>query len=213
MLQHPRKSKYPNSRAYSLLFYAFNVVVIILIILALMFAGGFIRFANKTSNMHDSLSNTHISSGEAIVVLTGGTNRLKQAIKLLEKKNDTKLLISGVHPNTTKQQLQKLTNSDKALFDCCVDIDHKALDTVGNATETTAWAKENGFQSLIVVTSNYHMPRSLLLLNRAAPNLTFMPYAIKSTKLNYKNWNSNWHTFNVLFKEYTKYLLTYWNFI
>ena len=53
---------------------------------------------------------------------------------------------------------------EPVLADCCLDIGYLAQDTIGNAEETRAWAQAWGFRRIVVVTSNYHMPRSLLEL-------------------------------------------------
>jgi hypothetical protein len=40
---------------------------------------------------------------------------------------------------------------------------------LGNAIETRRWAESRGFRSLIVVTSNYHMPRALAEIAHQLP--------------------------------------------
>jgi len=54
-------------------------------------------------------------------------------------------------------------------FECCVDLDYTAVNTIGNAVETRRWALNHGFHSLVVVTSNYHMPRAMLELSHQLP--------------------------------------------
>lgn len=103
---------------------------------------------------------------DAIVVVTGGQGRLDQAVQLFKKGYGKKLLISGVHPNYSDQTLRsklRLTNDQIA---CCIDLDRRALNTVANATQTAQWAQRNKLNSLILVTSAYHMPRTLLEMRR-----------------------------------------------
>ena len=61
-------------------------------------------------------------------------------------------------------------------FTCCVDIDHSATNTIGNAIETRRWVKARGFQSLIVVTANFHMPRAMVELGHELPDVALVPY-------------------------------------
>ena len=117
-----------------------------------------------------------------------------------------RLLISGVNPVADADDLRRATGAEQALFDCCIDIDHAALDTIGNAAESARWAAENGFASAILVTNNYHMPRSLLEMRRADPSLRIVPYPVVNTPLGGGEWLRNPEALRVLFTEYTKYL-------
>src|SRR5690606_26336791 len=132
---------------------------------AALFAGGFGWFANHVSHLATPESP---EKADAIIVLTGGISRLDAALNLLETGKGKRLLISGVHPSATRRQLQIATGGDKALFSCCIDIDHAALDTIGNAEESAKWVDNHAYGSIILVTNNYHMPRSLLEMGRAA---------------------------------------------
>jgi uncharacterized SAM-binding protein YcdF (DUF218 family) len=138
-------------------------------------AGGFVRFAQEVATYGRSAT---IGRADGIVVLTGGALRLDQAVELLKSGRAQRLLISGVNPGTSASTLSKLTETDRRLFDCCVDLDYAALNTVGNAEMTERWAKEKGFDDLILVTSDYHMPRTLLEFERFAHVPTIRPYAV-----------------------------------
>ncbi|WP_374762879.1 YdcF family protein [Yunchengibacter salinarum] len=134
---------------------------------------------------------------DGIIVLTGAAGRMEEAIRLLEADRGTRLLISGVNLNVKATTLRRMTGAGAALFDCCVDLDHNALNTVGNALESARWARRHGFASVILVTSDYHMPRSRLLLARAMPNVRIIPHAVDTdVSLAY------------LMQEYHKYLVT-----
>ena len=54
------------------------------------------------------------ANADAIVVLTGGQARVSEAVRLLEEGHANRLLISGVHPGTTREQLAVVTSSDDA---------------------------------------------------------------------------------------------------
>ena len=134
-----------------------------LLLLVALFAGGFGWFASKVSHM---TTPANPAKADAIIVLTGGQARLDAAIDLLASGKGERLLISGVHPSASRRQLQAATGGDKALFSCCVDIDRAALDTIGNAEESAKWVESHAYGSVILVTNNYHMPRSLLEMGR-----------------------------------------------
>lgn len=114
---------------------------------------------------------------DGIVALTGETTRLNPAIALLEHGGGKRLLITGVNPLTTKNQLRRLLKGGLT-FDCCVDLGFRAADTRGNAQEAAAWAALHRYTSLVVVTADYHMPRSLLEFSLAMPKVRLIPYAV-----------------------------------
>jgi uncharacterized SAM-binding protein YcdF (DUF218 family) len=142
---------------------------------------------------------------DGIVVLTGGHARVDEAVKLLDADFGERLLISGVHPSASWAVLMKTFAVDEAQFACCVDIDRKALDTVGNAEETARWAKEHDFGSLIVVTNDYHMPRSLLELHRTMKEVALIPHAVVTGQRGTVSPSEQANRYRVLFGEYVKY--------
>lgn len=174
-----------------------------LIITALaLFAGGFAVFYQNVA----SLAPPDNPKADAIVVLTGGYQRIDQAVELLSKGAGERLLISGVNPATTGNHIRLLTRSSNDLFECCVDIGHEALDTTGNATETARWIRSRGYKSIILVTNNYHMPRSLAELERTDHGTDFIPYPVE-TDVSPSELASNPLLIRTLAAEYVKYLL------
>ncbi|MBB3952087.1 YdcF family protein [Aureimonas jatrophae] len=143
-------------------------------------AGGFIRFARDVA-----LLSTPPVAGEAdgIVVLTGGEQRLAQGLRLLREGHGRRLLVSGVNRDTSAAALARTTGEDRKLFDCCVDLDYEALNTIGNAEMTARWAHEHGFTRLFLVTSDYHVPRSLLELADIENAPDVVPYPVSPDKL------------------------------
>ncbi len=176
----------------------------LLAILAIgLFIGGFIVFSDRVTTL-DIPDLTEPADG--IVVLTGGYSRIEGALELLKNKRGERLFISGVHPSTKRSELQRVTGGDATLFECCVDIDRSALDTVGNATESIKWASANHYKRVIVVTNNYHMPRTMLELSRASNDIEFIAYPIINTNLKEGDWITRGQVVRVLFMEYIKYL-------
>ncbi|QIB34115.1 YdcF family protein [Ancylobacter pratisalsi] len=117
-------------------------------------------------------------SADGIVVLTGGADRIPDAIALLTQHRGQRLLITGVHPDTTLSEIGRTAPVPEDVLKCCVALGRSALNTRGNAIETAQWARARGFHSLLVVTSSWHMPRALVELRRAMPNMDLVPYPV-----------------------------------
>ncbi|MFZ2099061.1 MAG: YdcF family protein [Oricola sp.] len=167
-----------------------------------LFAAGFGLFLVDISRYGSAPAD---AQADGIVVLTGGHARVDEAVKLLGDERGERLLISGVHPSASRTVLKKTFAVDEAQFACCVDIDRAALDTTGNATETAHWAADHGFTSLIVVTNDYHMPRSLLELRRAMRGVTLIPHAVVTGQRGTMSAEGRVNRYRVLFGEYLKF--------
>lgn len=140
---------------------------------------------------------------DGIVVLTGdGGGRVSEGFKLLEEDRAERLLISGVNPKATDREVMLAQDAPPALFQCCTDIGREATDTIGNAKETAQWAKQHGFKRIIVVTSDFHMARSLTELRMAMPKVEFVPHAVRT--LNGEDWWRNKRALRRLGVEYVK---------
>jgi uncharacterized SAM-binding protein YcdF (DUF218 family) len=143
--------------------------------------------------------------GDGIVALTGGDARLDAAAALLENGAGKRLLISGVHPTITKDDIKRLVHGGRR-FDCCADLGFSALSTRGNAAEAATWAHAHGYRSLVIVTANYHMPRSLHEFATEMPGTQLLPYPVEQDDVDLGEWWSDPHTLRVLHTEYAKYL-------
>ena len=108
---------------------------------------------------------------DGIVALTGGADRIGDAVELLATGRGRRLLITGVNRATKLEELSRFSPQYERVFSCCVDIDHSAINTIGNAVETRRWMRERGFRSLVVVTSSYHMPRAMAELAHQLPDV------------------------------------------
>ena len=140
------------------------------------------------------------------VVRTGASNiRLEAATKLLEDGKGKRLLISGVNREATRADVQTVTKAVKPIYDCCVDLGFSAANTVGNARETAEWAASKDYDSLIIVTADYHMPRSMLELRAAMPGVKLYPYPVR-TDLNAHRWWKTSISARRMIVEYCKYL-------
>lgn len=145
-------------------------------------------------------------NADGIVVLTGGDSRVTDALELLSSGRGKRLLISGVYVGTTTSDIRRQVVDYNRVLSCCVDLDYSAVNTVGNAVQARQWALKNGFRSLIVVTSAYHMPRALAELSHQLPDVALIPYPVVSDRLRIEPWWSNTATTKVVLSEYFKYL-------
>jgi uncharacterized SAM-binding protein YcdF (DUF218 family) len=143
---------------------------------------------------------------DGIVVLTGAAARIPDAIELLAADRGKRLLISGVYRATRAGEIAHLSPLYAKYYKCCIDLDRSALNTFGNAIQTKRWASEHNFNSLIIVTSNWHMPRAMTELEHQLPQAKLISYPVISEKFKNDPWWSNGATAKLLFGEYLKYL-------
>jgi uncharacterized SAM-binding protein YcdF (DUF218 family) len=166
---------------------------------------GFVAFVYSL----DRVERRPTTRTDAIVALTGGAQRIGDAIDLLDRGYATRLLITGVNERTSREQIARLNPGQRRLFDCCVDLDYRARNTIGNAIETRRWMQDNGFRSLIVVTSNYHMRRTLLELDNVMPGARKVPFAVVPEAIDVDSWWRSPGTAKFLAYEYAKLIAVY----
>ena len=149
---------------------------------------------------------------DVIIVLTGGADRLAEGFRLLDQGMAKRLLISGVAPGVTLEQLidrlgdQKSVVPSPAELACCVTLGYAAESTAGNATESAQWLEHNGATSVRLVTANYHMLRSLLEFRRTLPGIAVVPNPVFPTEVRDPYWFLKPHTVLLIVNEYHKYL-------
>ena len=159
---------------------------------AILWSFGFANFIRAVGGQE----NRDVSAG-GIVVLTGGQGRIAAGLDALKAGRGQRLLISGVNQSLDDDTILAAISEDQALLDCCIDLGPVATDTVSNAEETAAWARRNGFSSIIVVTSDYHMPRALVAFSPYLEDFEVEPLTVatRASPL-------------LLMWEYNKYLLS-----
>ena len=179
-----------------------KLIILVLLLVAIWF-GGFVAFAYRI-NHYIADKKTHT---EAVIALTGGRYRIAEAVNLLNQGKADKLFISGVSKNSSLDEIKKRQNLEIE-NENNVSLGHQAKDTFGNAKETIAWLKKNKINSIRLVTSNYHLERSLIEFRAQAPKLEIIGHPVYSDKVKKKWWKS-WHTFSLIFAEYNKFLCVY----
>lgn len=180
-----------------------RIAIFVFVVTAGAVFGGFLWFADSVATMRPPEG----ARADAIIVLTGGYQRIDQAVGLLRDKVGKRLLISGVNPSTTRAQIRRMTQSSPDLFACCVDMGYKAIDTIGNANEAAGWIRDKGYTSIVVVTNNYHMHRSLHELRSASPNTEFIAYPVINSDLSRTNWFANPDVLRTMISEYAKFVV------
>jgi uncharacterized SAM-binding protein YcdF (DUF218 family) len=178
--------------------------------LAVVFVGAAIGFVGFLSQLRGAEIKPD-RNADGIVVLTGGSSRVSDAMELLASGYGKRLLISGVHPTNAASDISRSLpdNSppdNQTLLSCCVDLDRSAVNTRSNAAETRRWAHDRGFKSLIVVTSNYHMPRAIVELSHAMPDIALIPFAVVGDRWRDEPWWTSGTTLRLLLSEYAKYV-------
>lgn len=167
-----------------------------------LWLGGFVWFATQLPTAVDDPE----ARTDAIVVLTGGSERLAEGLDLLARRRARMLFVSGVDRDVEVAELMRVSRGSPADFECCVVLGYAADDTRGNADETAAWVQKQGIHSLRLVTSAYHMPRSLLEFRRALPDSEVVPHPVFTRNVRHRDWWRWPGTTALYLDEYLKYL-------
>ena len=177
-----------------------------------VFAGLFVALAFDFLAFRDMVAGPHTVSPEtradAIVVLTGGSGlRIAAGLDLLAESRGARMLISGANPDISPDEVVDRTGGNPALYDCCVDIGYQAGSTLGNALETAAWVEDHAYDSLLIVTSDYHMPRALLHLRANLADIELVPVPV-TTRIDPSRTFSDPASFRGTLVEWVKWRVT-----
>lgn len=170
----------------------FQKLFFLLLFVCIVWAFGFASYLSRVQAFQPPAE-----AADGIVVLTGGPGRIDTGIEALVNGQGKKLLISGANRALDGIMILDTVGVDAGLRECCVDLDQRATDTVGNVRESVAWAEANGYRSLIVISADFHLPRSLLLFSSYRGQVEVVPWPVR-TPLQPLS----------LISEYNKYLLT-----
>jgi uncharacterized SAM-binding protein YcdF (DUF218 family) len=177
------------------------------LVLALIWAAGLEAFATR---VQQSTPPPDPDPAEGVVALTGANSldRISAAMDLLEDGMGKRVLISGVNRGASREDIRNVSKAARRLYDCCVDLGFTAADTVGNARETAEWARSMRYTNLIVVTSDYHMPRAMLELRAVMPEPKFhlQAYTVPTPSLKARRWWRSPKSARLMLVEYCKYL-------
>jgi uncharacterized SAM-binding protein YcdF (DUF218 family) len=176
-----------------------------LIVLAVIWAAGLWAFAER---IEKSTPAAEPAPADGIVALTGaGSNeRIAAGVRLLELGRAERMLVSGVNREASREDIRTVSRAVRRLYDCCVDLGFEAANTVGNARETAEWARAMRYDSLIVVTADYHMPRAMLELRSTLPDAAFQAYPVRTSVIDPSRWWRTGRGARLMVLEYLKYL-------
>jgi uncharacterized SAM-binding protein YcdF (DUF218 family) len=194
-----RAGEPPARRARRLFRRIFWSMVAVAAAAVLLLGVGFLWFIGKVPSEEVTLDR----GADGIVALTGGASRINDAMELLQHGRGKRLLISGLNRSTTLGEIARLNPEFAATVRCCVDID-RSLNTLGNARETKRWTERQQFRSLIVVTSNYHMPRALAELAHQMPEVALIAYPVVTDRLKADAWWTKGAPARLMVLEYVK---------
>lgn len=173
-------------------------------IMLLVWSGGLIWFVTTLPrSVADASSRT-----DGIVVLSGGRERIHAGLELLADGRSKTLFLSGVRRGTSRRTLAELSRQSPEVFKCCVELGRQAADTVGNAQETAAWVRRNSMTSLRVVTSAYHLPRSLVEFRRVMAHIRLVAHPVYTKSVKLDGWWRWPGTAMLLAGEFNKYFVS-----
>jgi len=179
----------------------FGKVIVLAGLAMLAVVGGILSFAVSL----DKYEPHDVAGADGIVVVTGGADRISEALSLMERGKGRRLLISGVNIQSTPEQLRRRWPGREELFQCCVDLDYQARNTYGNAVESRAWAVKNNFRSLVLVTASYHLPRTMLEFRAAMPNIEIIGFPVIPEASKLKRWWQEPALMRIIVLEFFKY--------
>ncbi len=180
--------------------------LVAILVVIMLWGVGLFAFASRVAHATPAADP---GRAQGIVALTGGSNRRLQAgMTLLQGGRGRRLLISGVNRRTTREEVRRAARAVAGpLYECCVDLGFEAIDTLGNARETAEWARARGYDRLILVTADYHMPRALLELRGAMPKVKLTPYPVATEDVDARRWWKTPQGLKLMVMEYDKYLV------
>jgi uncharacterized SAM-binding protein YcdF (DUF218 family) len=112
---------------------------------------------------------------QGIVILTGDKDRLETGFSLLTPEApQRRVFVSGVYPGVRLSDTPWKSRSQRYK----ITLGYAAHNTRENALESALWINRNGFKTVALVTSDYHMPRSLAEFRRIVPWVQIYPVPV-----------------------------------
>lgn len=192
-------------KSNNLLFGSLSIFIITLLLS--VWGAGLLRFVGHVGIYAQPSALEAYPVVDAIIVLTGGSERVETGLALMAAKRGKKLLISGVYPGVKTKQILGASLLPTDVLKCCVTLGHAAEDTRGNAQEAFDFMRAENFHSMQLVTSHYHMPRSLLLFRTLMPEIKIIPHPVLPDAVDLSLWWKRPGTRSLLIAEYHKYLI------
>ncbi|MDA9708163.1 YdcF family protein [Alphaproteobacteria bacterium] len=178
-----------------------KLALYIILLIILLLISGFVIFLKK---IHDNQVNFNYKS-DGIAVLTGGKGRINLGLELFNKNRNLRLIISGVDKKVSNKSI--IPNDIKNKSN--ITIDKESESTYQNAKIINDWASKYKLQNITIITSYYHMPRSMMLMQSLTPTINFYAYPVEKTVSKKTSFTENTLYYFFLTEEYIKYLVSH----
>ncbi len=181
----------------------FITSILVLLSFLAIWSGGLLYFIFNY-NQEETLTDIRV---DGIVVFTGSSGRINEGINLLEKDKSKFMLVTGVNKSSLINT-ENWIKSKTSMYSCCIELETKAKNTVGNAKETIKWVNKYNLKSIRLVTSSYHILRSEIELKKIAPeNLIIIKHPIRDSteKISFQNLVSYLMLISI---EYSKFIIS-----
>lgn len=118
------------------------------------------------------------TKGDCALVLTGGSGRVRAGFDLLQRGDVRKLIISGVNPNVTLDEIFPQIEIYPGVQRFNVVLESHSRTTYGNVVQSLPLLKRLNCHKVVVVTSQIHMPRSISLFRKYSKDFEFEPHTV-----------------------------------
>lgn len=149
----------------------------------------------------ESVEHAPSRRADAIVALSGDRQRVRKAVDLLTRGYGGRLLITGID---NADEIARQYAGHQRLFECCVDVNQASHSTREDAAQTGRWVREHGLRSILVVTSNFHMRRTLIELDHTLPGVRKIPHPVAMERADLLEWWRNPRALKLIAGEYAK---------
>ena len=178
-----------------------KLALYLLSFIILLLSYGYIIFIKKIKYEEVVFNN----ETDGIAVLTGGKGRIKLGLELFSLRSNIQLIISGVDKKVSDSTIIPIDFKNNVN----ITIDKESESTYQNAMVIKKWAKTNELRNVTVITSYYHMPRSMILMKSFSPFINFYPYPVKKIISYKRTYKENIFYYFFLTEEYIKYLVSH----
>lgn len=183
-------------------------VVRVLVWLSVIVAIWFLSFTSFVYSVHKLRPNNH-SVAQGIIVLTGGSGRVEYGLELLARGRGNALFISGVGESVPlADMISKAPESVRDILGVLslgkITLGRYATNTIGNAEESVEWVRARNYKTILLVTADYHMPRSLIEFKALLPEVKFIPAVVETQHYEGLGWLKDAETRNLLLSEFHK---------
>ena len=156
-----------------------------------------------------------LSKSAVIACLAGGKGRIQPALKLFQEGNGFILFIAGAGPKSDRDKILRNYLKPVELESLPADrkenihVENQSRNTIENAYAIARFLRNNSeINEVVLVTSAYHMRRSLLILESAlSEDIKVHPYTPTEGSYSKENWLASWIGIRITLQEYLKYLL------